>query len=325
MGYLPRPVRSADAPVLLELVADLRRTLGRRGEALPATWPEEAVADLKSGRMGGLLLEGPEGPTGLGILSVRARRAFAQAHLLGATEPVTAAEILVRALVEAAPPSAERVDAGVSGLTGEEELLLGDRLAARPGFETVRRLGLIRPVTAADGTGPPAVPEGYRFHPAGAIPTSELSRVDWEAFRHGPDAAFVADDPESNARLLDNLRAGQLGQFLDIASAGVVDEAGHLVGFLLCVEESPRVGVIVDVAVGPASQRRGIGAALLAHALRALLALGYERARLWVTETNAPALRLYQRTGFRPETTSYIYRWRRGDSAPEASSPHRAR
>lgn len=330
------PARTADATVLLELAADLRKTLGRRGENLPAAWPDEAVADLRSGRLEGRLLESdPEGPVGLGLVSLRERRAFGQVHLSGARQPVQAAEELLRALVAIPPPRVVRIDFGVSGLSGEEEAALGRAVARMPGFETVRRFGLGRELPRAEEIPEVPLPPGFRYHPIGDIPLSELGRVDWEAFRDGPDAAFVADTPSENLRLLENIRSGQLGLFLEPPSGGIADAEGHLVAFALVVEESARVGVFVDIAVLPAVRRRGLGEAMVRRGFRALVALGYGRTRLWVTESNAEALRLYLRLGFREETGSYIYRYRRagggdGDGAAGGvgaggPSPHSAR
>ncbi|MHB8351982.1 MAG: GNAT family N-acetyltransferase [Thermoplasmata archaeon] len=324
MGYRVHPARAADSTVLLELAAHLRKTLGRRGENLPAAWPDELVEDLRAGRLEGLLLEGAEGPVGLGILSLRARRAFAQVHLMGATEPVEAVERLMEALLDPIPESVVRVDFGVSGLTGEEEAALGLRVAKRPGFETIRRFGLVRSLSLSEEMASVRLPEGFRFHPIGDIPVPELGRVDWEAFRDGPDAAFVADSPEENLLLLEKIRAGQLGMFLEAASTGVADSDGHLAAFTLVVEESARVGVFVDIAVLPAARHHGLGEGMVRYGFRALMALGYERVRLWVTEANAPALRLYLRLGFQKETLSYIFRYRRGTGA-EGPSPQTAR
>jgi ribosomal protein S18 acetylase RimI-like enzyme len=79
------------------------------------------------------------------------------------------------------------------------------------------------------------------------------------------------------------------------------DRSGHAVGTCAAwyAKDGPagQVGLIHWVAVRPAHQRRGIGRALLAHALHAMAAL-HERALL-CTDTERPeAVKLYRDFGF---------------------------
>ena len=54
-----------------------------------------------------------------------------------------------------------------------------------------------------------------------------------------------------------------------------------------------------NVAVGPAHRGKGVGQALLRFVLRLAAGLGARRATLEVRRSNVPALRLYERLGFR--------------------------
>lgn len=60
-----------------------------------------------------------------------------------------------------------------------------------------------------------------------------------------------------------------------------------------------RVGRIYSLAVAPAARGRGLALDLLAAAEADAMARGCDRARLEVRGTNAPAIALYGRAGYR--------------------------
>lgn len=311
-GFRHRPAREVDAPSLLELTAGLRRTLAERGERLPQSWPEETVAELRAGRMDGIWTEGPEGGRALALFAAQGHRTFAQLHLEAGNAPQELLRAAARALIEALPGSVSRMDLGVTGVSSEIEAAAAGTLTREPGVTALRRFGLVRELRTEAPPEPVPLPEGYRFRPVRAEALRELGTIDWEAFRGGPDEPLIPESEEGNARLLEGILAGQLGRFLDEASTALEDPAGAVAGFVLTVEQSPRSGLIADLAVRPSAQHHGLGRALLHRALRALLALGYGTARLWVTEANRGAHQLYEEAGFRTESTSYVYFWSRG-------------
>jgi ribosomal-protein-alanine N-acetyltransferase len=71
----------------------------------------------------------------------------------------------------------------------------------------------------------------------------------------------------------------------------------QIVGYMIC-SRYDTVWHVMNVAVDPALQRKGIGTAMLEHLLAEV---GDDRARytLEVRQSNAPAIRLYERFGFR--------------------------
>jgi len=58
--------------------------------------------------------------------------------------------------------------------------------------------------------------------------------------------------------------------------------------------------LVVFTMTRPDAQRRGMSRFLLQQSINALLAKGYDRLTLVVTETNEPAVNLYASIGFRP-------------------------
>jgi ribosomal protein S18 acetylase RimI-like enzyme len=78
-----------------------------------------------------------------------------------------------------------------------------------------------------------------------------------------------------------------------------------VVGYAVTGRAGPR-GYLQRLAVHPAAQRRGLGAALVHDGLRWLRRWGAAEALVNTQEGNAAALRLYQRLGFRQQTDGLV-------------------
>ncbi|HEU5369692.1 MAG TPA: GNAT family N-acetyltransferase, partial [Ktedonobacterales bacterium] len=63
----------------------------------------------------------------------------------------------------------------------------------------------------------------------------------------------------------------------------------------------PLTGEVRAIYLAQAAAGKGIGRALFAHAVADLRARGYQRATLWVLESNARARRFYEVAGWRPD------------------------
>lgn len=314
----PRPARSARRDELLELTHEVRKALVRKGEFLPSGWEEEAAGDLVEGRFEGWLL--PEA-AGLAFYSVRPHRAYGHVHVGPGAEAVARAERLARTVIEHLPEAVARIDIGVSGLAPEEERALAGRLELLGGASTLSRLALELPgLPTAAGPAPLSPPAGLELVPVASVPTSALAELDWRGFRGTSDENLAADTLEEDRRGIEEIISGRLGRFLDEASTAVLEADGRLVAAMLVSEQSPQLATFLDLVVDPERRRRGIGRFLLRWGLRALAALGYSTARLWVTESNAPARRLYETLGFRPVATALIYRWARPGPGPQPHS-----
>jgi ribosomal-protein-alanine N-acetyltransferase len=69
------------------------------------------------------------------------------------------------------------------------------------------------------------------------------------------------------------------------------------------------VGHITQICVDPEWQHRGVGYELLRRSLLALSGAGARRVSLTVTSSNASALNLYARVGFRHHTSFDAFVW----------------
>jgi ribosomal protein S18 acetylase RimI-like enzyme len=84
------------------------------------------------------------------------------------------------------------------------------------------------------------------------------------------------------------------------ATVVALDDDGSVTGFIHYGPDpdAPDRGRIHSVYVAPTCSRRGIGTALIRHALEALAARGFADVSLWVFEGNGPARALYGSLGF---------------------------
>ena len=78
----------------------------------------------------------------------------------------------------------------------------------------------------------------------------------------------------------------------------LLHEDGVLVA-LIETERNPDHLLIVNVAVAPGHQKRGLGRRLLAHAEQLALAAGCREVRLYTNSLMAPNIALYRRLGYR--------------------------
>jgi GNAT superfamily N-acetyltransferase len=115
-----------------------------------------------------------------------------------------------------------------------------------------------------------------------------------DAFLDALDAAGRAS--RWRARLERGFDAGQ--------QLFVAEDGGALVGFAgIGPERGGPAGELYAINLEPRAWGSGIGAALLAHATRALAGLGHREAVLWVVRDNARARRFYEREGWRADGT----------------------
>lgn len=313
------PAALAPRDSVLELTHAVRGALVARGEFVPAGWVEEGAEDLSSGRLTGWVAR--RGPAAVGLAFYRSRtgHAYGHVHVGESAEDDALARALVDRVRLGLPHGTRRLDLGVTGLSPSAEARLESGLSSVHGASTMVRHGLERPV-GSDESDPPQRPPRTTMHPVRSLPAAALAELDLRGFRGTADEGLVAETPPDAQRFISGLLDHQAGRFLDEASTALVDERGALVGMILTAEQSPRRAVFLDLVVEPAARRTGLGELLLRWGLRALWALGYHVATLWVSEANTPALALYERLGFKRTQTARIYRF--DLAADSARQPH---
>jgi ribosomal protein S18 acetylase RimI-like enzyme len=315
----PRPATAASADELLELLQVVRKELVLRGEDFQGAWVEQAAEDLRAGRQPGWYYSPARVPGGIAFGNVRGSRAWGHVHSSEESE----ARRLAIALLDGLGGTARSVNLGFTGLTVDAEHRLLAALGDRAGSSTVERHCMVRSLHPADAQGAPTIPEGVERVPARDVTLEALADLDWRAFRGSTDDRLVGGSSEEYARVLRSVLENSLGLLLDAASAGLVEsDPTRLVAGILTAEVSAREAVFVDIMVDPERRRRGHARYLVRWAYRALVGLGYEKVRLWVTADNGAAVHFYETEGFLRIATTSIYRWER---PPEAPQPQRSR
>jgi ribosomal protein S18 acetylase RimI-like enzyme len=318
----PRTARGAPEDELLELAQLLRRELQLREEGPSGDFVESFASGLRSGEKVGWYVPIGEGG-GLATRSERGPTSYGHVHVGPGPDALERAEGLSTALLDSVPEHVRAVSVGFTGLPSELEDALLERLARRVGSTAIRRYAMERALGPEDAREPVAAPDGLSQLPLGDVTLDALAELDQRAFRGTTDEMLVGGDLAEYRRALRAMLDGELGPYLEHASSALYRaDPPALVGAILSAERSARHAVFLDFMVDPGDRGHGYGRFLLRWGFRALWALGYERVRLWVSETNAPARRLYDSVGFAITNRAVIYRWDRG-SVP--AQPHSAR
>lgn len=135
------------------------------------------------------------------------------------------------------------------------------------------------------------------------------STRDW-AFVHDLGSRTLASSRVRDASD-ETLRAGY-ARLLDVIAPQrhelfIAEEAGRSIGFVILLPDLPdevtlqAQGFIAYMAVDPEHRRRGVGSQLLAAAEDEARRQALPYISLMVTEGNEPAMRLYERAGYRTE------------------------
>jgi ribosomal protein S18 acetylase RimI-like enzyme len=101
------------------------------------------------------------------------------------------------------------------------------------------------------------------------------------------------------------------GSFLPAASAIGLDEHGAPCGFIIASKISSFAGMVPQISCLPAAQGRGLGKALIHHAISHFRLSGCRTVCLTVTKKNGRAFEWYERLGFKIRKDFGAYIWHR--------------
>jgi ribosomal protein S18 acetylase RimI-like enzyme len=187
-----------------------------------------------------------------------------------------------------------------------------DDVFARAGFAGRARHYMRRDL--GDPLPPEApVPAGVTLRPVRRDDLAAAAEIIYRSHVGSPDAALnlTYSTPATCRTFVDTLvvRSG-CGRF-DAEASRVAEAPWGAVGVLIASRLSRANGHVCQVSVSPEAQARGIGAALMATALRAFRQQGLATATLSVTVGNDRAHRLYELLGFRVQREFGAHAWAR--------------
>lgn len=173
------------------------------------------------------------------------------------------------------------------------------------GFERIERVLMVAPLSG-NGLARPVLRESTPLA-AGSIPA--LARVIVETYRDHPGFGLHAEvrNEEAAIAFVESAVSGGFGATRS-AFSRVIQREGQVVAGIIGSEVAPGVGFILQLAVSPAWQNRGLGTLLLREAAHSFHECGYRELALGVTAAS-PARRLYERMGFRPHRDVNAYVW----------------
>ncbi len=160
----------------------------------------------------------------------------------------------------------------------------------------------------------------------GRLAPSGLVWEPWTEHYLEPTASLIARSYESHvdSRINDQYRSAAgarrflhniiqypgCGAFYPGASMMAVDPVrGRIIGVSLTSLVAPRVGHVTQICVAPEWRGHGVGSELLWRSVRAFVERGCDAVSLTVTASNAGAVRLYERVGFRTIRRFRAYVW----------------
>lgn len=112
------------------------------------------------------------------------------------------------------------------------------------------------------------------------------------------NAAAFAHHPEQASWARTDLAARETEPWFDPSGFLLAWRGAELLGFHWTKIHPDGLGEVYVIGVSPAAQGLGLGSVLLAHGLAYLRERGCPQVLLYVDDTNAGALRLYERSGF---------------------------
>jgi ribosomal protein S18 acetylase RimI-like enzyme len=313
----PRPATAATPDELLELYQAIRKELELREEAPSGAWVESSATESRAGTKPAWFYPPGDEGGGIAFYSRRGPKVWGHVHAAAGPRATERARRLAETLLTSVPPEVHWVSVGFSGfdLAAEQEVARG--LARRPGAVAVERYQMERAIGRDGPPGPSPTPAGVELLPPRSATIEALGDLDARGFHGSLDDLVMGGTVAEYTEIVQGLLDSRVGRFLEEASTLLYEPTPpRLVGGVLVSEASPREGVILDLVVDPERRRRGYGRFLLRWGLRALHALGYATATLWVTEANDAALRLYESEGFRRTASTVLFHWTRPSAEP---------
>ncbi|TDD31458.1 mycothiol synthase [Actinomadura sp. KC06] len=121
------------------------------------------------------------------------------------------------------------------------------------------------------------------------------------------NARAFADHPEQGAWTIEDVRDRETEDWFDPSGFFLAERDGRLAGFHWTKVHPGGLGEVYVVGVDPDAQGLGLGRALTLAGLHHLRDVGADQFMLYVDESNAAAVRLYESLGFTRHAVDVMY------------------
>jgi len=123
------------------------------------------------------------------------------------------------------------------------------------------------------------------------------------------NAAAFADHPEQGRWTRADIESREAQAWFDPAGFLLAERDGTLLGFHWTKVHGGGVGEVYVIGIAPAATGLHLGSAVLAAGLAHLAGTGQREVILYTDESNAHAMRLYERFGFVRQDVDAQYGW----------------
>lgn len=106
------------------------------------------------------------------------------------------------------------------------------------------------------------------------------------------------DTPPRDLLLLADEGEASVDDYIHLGTCYVARLDGQIVGEYILIHTRPFTAEVVNIAVAPPFQRRGIGTQLLRHAVAAAREAGFRRLEIGTGDAGIGQIALYERCGF---------------------------
>jgi ribosomal protein S18 acetylase RimI-like enzyme len=180
---------------------------------------------------------------------------------------------------------------------------------AKYGIQCVPReeMRLADVAAASASLAPTLLPSGFRFAPLALDDVNAAAKVIVDAYRGTIDEQIYPEmRSEAGMRVALTENLTDRHDVYDASASTLLYQRDQPIGLIVCALTGERRGYVIEVCVLPQFRRRGLGRALISHALSAFHAENANGAQLWVTSDN-PARTLYESVGFRSQVPMWVY------------------
>ena len=158
------------------------------------------------------------------------------------------------------------------------------------------------------GLGKIKFPDGFELRPLIEFDNDALFDCYHETFTTG-DARWIYDMTKEQRKQEFEKYFDRSRQINEDASFVILSE-GEVVGFILIVSRSVEEEYLESIGIHPEFRGKGLGTILLGKSIEVLRSQGAENFTLGVDPVNKPAVRLYERFGFKKISRTARFSWK---------------